>query len=151
MALSLPTADQVKAVSRHMGTAVASILGTLAALKIISGTDVSSLQSSFDQISHGVAETVTGLTALSVAATTLYSALSANPLLQFLKGSKAVAADPSLVQGTNVSDADQATVAKAAIQLPKVESIVAAPEVANAVPSPAVQSTDDVKVVDKAA
>lgn len=147
--VSLPTADQVKAASRHMGTAVASILGTLAALKIISGTDVSSLQSSFDQISHGVAETVTGLTALCVAATTLYSALSANPLLQFLKGSKAVAADPSIVKAANVSDADQVAVAKAAVQLPKLESIVAAPEVANAVPSAAVQSTDDVTVIQK--
>lgn len=145
--MRLPTKDEVLAFSRHAGTSAASVVGTLAALKIISGGDASSLQSSIDQISHGVAEIVTGVSALGAAAMGIFAALSANPLWQLIKGSRAVAANPSIVQQGNISVADQASVAKAAIEMPKVESIVAAPEVAAAVPSPLVQSSDQVKIV----
>jgi hypothetical protein len=142
MAFSLPTADQVKAASRHAGTAVASVLGTLAALKIISAGDLSSLQASFDQISHGVAEFVSGVTALCVAATTVYAAISANPLWQLLRGSKAVSADPKLA--ASIPEATQKEMVKATDALPTTTAVVSS--LAPDIPSPTVVTPEQATI-----
>lgn len=131
---SLPTADQVKAASRHVATAVASVIGTLAALKIISAGDASSLQTSFDQISHGFAELLSGITALCVALSAAYAAISASPLWQLLRGSKAVSGDPKLA--ASVPESTQREMVKATDALPTTTAVVTA--LANDIPSPTV-------------
>jgi hypothetical protein len=137
--MNLPTADQAKAAGRHVLTAGASIIGTLAALKVLSGGDATSLQNSLNQIGHGTAEILTAVTAISVTLSGVYSALSANPLWQLLRGSKAIAANPSLAVGVTV--ADQASVATAAQQMPEVQTIIASPAVAMLSPSNGVVSS----------
>lgn len=145
--MNLPTKDQLNAAGRHVGTAVASIIGTLAAVKIISGGDAASLQTSLDQIGHGAAEVLAGITALSVAVSGAYAAISANPLWQLLRGSKAVSASPSLAASVPL-ETKQAMVS-ATDALPGVQNVIAVPEIADAVPSNSVQSMADVRVVSK--
>lgn len=142
MGIGLPTADQVKAASRHVGTAVASVLGTLAMLKIVSAGDASALQASFDQISHGAAEFLAGVTALSVAASGAYAAISANPLWQLLRGSKAVSADPKLA--ASVPESTQKEMVKAADALPTTVAVVST--LAPDIPSPTVVSPDQATI-----
>lgn len=139
---SLPTADQVKAFSRHMGTAVASVIGTLAALKIISSGDASSLQASFDQISHGVAEIVSGLTAVAVTVSGIYAAISASPLWQLLRGSKAVSSDPVLA--ASIPESTQKEMVKATDALPTTQAVVST--LAADIPSPTVVTPEQATI-----
>jgi len=143
--MNLPTADQVKAFSRHVGTSAASIIGTLAAVKVISGGDAASLQTSLDQIGHGFAEIVTAVSAIAVTVSGAYAAISASPLWQLLRGSKAVSADPILA--SKVPESTQKEMVKATDALPTTVTVVST--LAKDVPSPSVQSPDDVKVVPK--
>lgn len=146
MAITI-TGDQVKAYSRHVFTAAASVIGTLAALKIVSGGDASTLQASLDQFSHGFAEMVAAVSTIAVTVSGAYAALSASPLWQLLRGAKAVSASPALA--AQVPLETQKEVVKATDKLPTVATVVASPEVANAIPSASVQSIDDVNVVSK--
>jgi hypothetical protein len=134
MAIGLPTADQVKAYGRHVGTAVASVIGTLAAVKVISGGDAASLQASLDQISHGVAEIVTAVSAIVVTVSGAYAAISANPLWQLLRGSRAVSADPKLA--ASVPESTQKEMVKATDALPTTAAVVST--LAPDIPSPTV-------------
>ncbi len=145
--MRLPTQDQVLASGRHVITFAGGAVTAFASLHLITAGDAQSAADALNKIGHGFAEIITGLGVLAGIISGLFAALSANPLWQFIKGSRAVAANPTIVKQANISDADQAVVAKAAVELPKVENIVAAPEVAKAVPSPLVQSSDEVKVV----
>lgn len=139
------TYDQVKAGGRHVLTSAASIIGTLAAVKIISGGDAASLQASLDHISHGVAEIAAGVTTIVTITSGVYAAISASPLWQLLRGSKAVAADPAKVeQLKKASIADKAPLAILTDKLPEVAGVgttdtVAGKALANAVPSNTVQ------------
>lgn len=141
------TLDQTKAAGRHVLTAAASIVGTLAAVKVISGGDASSLQTSLDQISHGAAEVLAGITTIATVASASYAAISASPLWQLLRGSKAVSASPSLAASVPL-ETKQAMVS-ATDALPGVQNVIAVPEIADAVPSNSVQSMADVRVVAK--
>lgn len=134
MVLSLPTADQVKAYSRHIGTSAASVIGTLAALKLMSGGDAASLQSSLDQISHGFAEVVTGVSAILVTVSGIYAAISASPLWQLLRGSKAVSADPKLA--ASIPESTQKEMVRATDALPTTTAVVST--LAADIPSPTV-------------
>jgi len=134
MSIGLPTADQVKAASRHGVTMVMTVVGTMATLKIISGGDAAALQSSLDQISHGAAELLAGVTALSVAVSGAYAAISANPLWQLLRGSKAVSADPKLA--ASVPESTQKEMVKATDALPTTAAVVST--LAPDIPSPTV-------------
>lgn len=145
--MQVPTQDQLKASGRHVLTMVAAVIGTLAALKVISAGDAANLQSSLDQISHGAAEFLTGVTALVVALSGAYAAISANPIWQLLRGAKAISADPTLAAQVPLETKQE--MVKATDKLPGVDSVVASPEIANAVPSNTVQSSEDVKVVSK--
>ena len=147
--MALSTQDQVLAGGRHVFSYLGGAVTMFAALHLITGGDAESASKALSQIGNGFAEIITGAGTLVAVISGVYATWSANPLVQFLKGSKAVAAAPEIVKGAKVSDADQAAVATAAVQLPKVDSVVAAPEVANSVPSPAVQSSGDVKVINK--
>lgn len=147
--MALPTQDQVLAGGRHVFSYLGGAVTMFAALHLITGGDAESASKALSQIGNGFAEIITGLGTLMAVASGVYATWSANPLVQFLKGSKAVAAAPDIVRAAQVSDADQAAVAKAAVQLPKVETVVAAPEVANSVPGPAVQSSAEFKVIQK--
>ena len=147
--MALPTQDQVLAGSRHVFSYLGGAVTMFAALHLITGGDAESAGKALSQIGNGFAEIITGAGTLMAVISGVYATWSANPLVQFLKGSKAVAAAPDIVKGAQVSDADQVAVAKAAIQLPKVENIVAAPEVAAAVPSEAVVSSSEAVVVSK--
>lgn len=147
--MRIPTQDQVLASGRHVVTFAGGAVTAFAALHLITGGDAQSAAEALNKIGHGFAEIVTGLGALVGIVSATFAALSANPLWQLIKGSRAVAANPMIARQGNISDADQASVAKAAIEMPKVENIVAAPEVARAVPSPLVQSSDEVKIVQK--
>lgn len=146
-ALTLPTADQVKAFGRHVGTSVASIIGTLAAVKVLSGGDAASLQTSLNQISHGVAEILTAASAIAVTVSGVYASISASPLWQLLRGSKAVSADPKLAASVPVST--QKEMVKATDALPSTVAVVTTPEIANSIPSLSVQPSTEVKVVPK--
>jgi hypothetical protein len=147
--MRLPTQDEVLASGRHVITFAAGGVTVFASLHLLTAGDAQSAADALNKIGSGFAEIITGLGTLAGIISAAFAALSANPLWQLIKGSRAVAANPEIIKQANVSDADQASVTKAAIQLPKVDSIVAAPEVANTVPSTAVQSSEDVKVVSK--
>lgn len=121
MAISI-TGDQVKAFGRHVGTAAASIIGTLAALKVISGGDASNLQGSLDQIGHALAELITAVSAIAVTVSGAYAAISASPLWQLLRGSKAVSASPALA--AQVPIATQKEMVKATDALPTTSAVV---------------------------
>lgn len=143
--MQLPTRDQVFAFGRHVATAAAAAIGTLATLKIISGGDAQQLQSSIDQISHGTAEIVGGIASLTVAATSLLAAFSASPLSQLFNGSRAVMADPVKRAELRMSSiSDKASVTAVTDVLPEVASITTLPtkagaELANSVPSDTVR------------
>jgi len=113
---------------------VMTVVGTMATLKIISGGDAAALQSSLDQISHGAAELLAGVTALSVAVSGAYAAISANPLWQLLRGSKAVSADPKLA--ASVPESTQKEMVKATDALPTTAAVVST--LAPDIPSPTV-------------
>ena len=145
--MQLPTKDQVYAFGRHVGTALASIIGTLAAVKIISGGDAAQLQGAIDQIGHGTAEVITGISTLTVAITGLIAAFSASPLAQLFRGSKAVMADPVKIEQLRAASIkDKATVTAVTDQLPEVAEVKTVPTsagvaLAQAVPSATVKST----------
>lgn len=142
--MNLPTSDQLFAFGRHVGTALASIIGTLAALRIISGGDAAQLQNSIDTISHGSAELITGLSTLAVAVTGLIAALSASPLSQLFRGSKSVLADPSQIASLRMASiSDKAGVTAVTDKMPEVAQVTTLPtkagvELANAVTSDSV-------------
>lgn len=96
--MNLPTQGQVIAAGRHVATSVASVIGTLAAVKLLSGGDAASLQTSIDQFSHGVAEIFAAVSAIVVTVSGAYAALSANPIVQMLKGLLSIAKDPSKIE-----------------------------------------------------
>lgn len=143
--MTLPTSDQINAALRHVATAVASIVGTLAAVKIISGGDAASLQASLDHITHGAAEILAGVTTLVTVASGAWAAISASPLGQLLRGSKAVAADPAkMEQLKTMSVEQQAPLVKVTDKLPEVAGVgttstAAGQALAAAVPSNSVQ------------
>lgn len=143
--MKLPTKDQVYAFGRHVGTALAAIVGTLAAMKVISGGDAQQLQTAIDSISHGTAEVITGVSTLLVALSGLIAALSASPLAQLFNGSKAVMSDPDkIVQLRKASISDKASVTAVTDQIPEIKSVVVAPtpsgtQLAEAVPSESVK------------
>lgn len=143
--MNMPTRDQVFAFGRHVGTAVASIIGTLAAMKIISGGDAAQLQTAIDSIGHGTAEIITGTSTLVVAVTGLIAAFSASPLAQLFSGSKAVMADPAKVaQLRGASVADKASVTAVTDSFPEVKGVLVKPtetgvKLAEAVPSDSVK------------
>lgn len=145
----IPTQDEVLAFGRHIVTFAGGGVTMFAALHLITGGDAESAANALNKIGSGFAEIVTGVGTLIAIASGVFASLSANPLVQFLKGSRAVAANPDIVRQAAVSDADQAVVAKAAVELPKVDRVVAAPEVADQVPTPAVASNAEVRVVQK--
>jgi len=132
--MNLPTQDQVVASGRHVITFLGGGVTMFAALHLITGGDATSAANALNQIGHGFSELVAGVGTLVGIGSGIFAALSANPLLQLLKGSKAVAADPTLAKDT--TDAQQATVATAIEAMPKVQVVIAAPEVAAASPSP---------------
>jgi hypothetical protein len=143
--MAAPTKDQVIAAARHVATAGASIVGTLAAMKVISGGDAENIQNAINTIGHGTAEIITGLATLSVAVSGLYSALAASPLAQLFKGSRAVMADPEKVAQLRAAPIeDKASVAAVTDKLPEVASVLVLPTragnaLADAVPSESVK------------
>lgn len=143
--MNLPTSDQLFAFGRHVGTALASIVGTLAALRIISGGDATQLQNSIDVIGHSSAELITGLSTLAVAVTGLVAAFSASPLSQLFRGSKSVLADPAQIAGLRMASiSDKAGVTAVTDKMPEVESIHTVPtkagsELADSIPSDSVR------------
>lgn len=129
--MGLPTKDQVLAFARHVGTAGAAVVGTLAATKLISGGDAQQLQGAIDSISHGTAEIVAGISTLAVAVTGLLAAFSASPLAQLFKGSRNVMADPEKVaQLRSSSVEDKASLAAVTDKMPEVASVVVLPTAA---------------------
>lgn len=143
--MKAPTKDQVFAFARHIGTSAATVIGTLAAMKVISGGDAQQMQGAIDSISHGTAEVVAGLSTLAVAATGLIAALSASPLVQLFKGAKAVMADPEKVADLQTASiSDKSCVAAAVDKMPEVAGVALMPtpagqKLAMAVPSESVQ------------
>lgn len=131
---NLPTQDQVLAAGRHVVTFAGGAVTMFASLHLITGGDATSAAAALNQIGHGFSEIIAGAGTLMSIVSLSFAALSANPLLQLLKGSKAVSADPGLAKDTTV--AQQAVVATAAEAMPLVKTIEAAPEVARASPSP---------------
>lgn len=137
------TMDQAKAFGRHARTAVLTGAGTLAGMKIISGGDLSTLQTSFDQISHGVSEIVLGVTALATLATGIIAAVSANPVFQMLRGLMAVSKDPAKIEQVKeaASIEQKAALVAATDNLDEVKGVPLKPTdegrtIASLVPSP---------------
>lgn len=144
--MRMPTQAEVAAAGRHVATMAATAIGTLASVKLLSGGDAASLQASIDQISHGVAEIVAGVAAMSVAISAAYAALSANPMVQLLKGLLFVSKNPekveevkqtasieqkaALVATTNNLDSVQSVPLKDTNEGLAIASMVPAPEVA---------------------
>lgn len=145
--MNLPTQDQILASVRHVITFAGGGITMFAALHLITGGDATSATNALNQIGHGLSELVAGVGTLIGIGSGVAAALSANPLIQLLKGAKAVTNDPSLAKDTTV--AQQATVATAIEAMPQVQTVVAAPAVAQASPSPNVVSTTESKVVPK--
>lgn len=147
--------DQIKQASTHVFTAAASIVGTLAAVKVISGGDATSLQHSLDQIGHGVAEIVAGITALIVAASGAYATFMASPLVALFRSAAAVASDPAKLAQLHATPIEQqVSIVTVADKLPDVAGVGttrtdAGKALALAVPSNTVQpvqSQPNVKV-----
>ena len=110
--MQTPTPAQLSAFGRHVLTASASVVTTLAVLSILKPADAASATSAIDQISTGVKSIIAGATTLIGLGSGLYAALTASPLWQML----AVAKNPA------------------------VQSIVTTPAVADSVPSDKVVS-----------
>jgi hypothetical protein len=127
MKLSL-TVDQLKSAGRHVGSIAAGAVLGAASLKLISGGDASSLQSSFDQIGHGLTEVFAGVAALAAAATTAYATISANPVVRLLRGLIEVKSDPTkMEQVKNASLADKANLISVTDALTEVEGVPLTP------------------------
>lgn len=92
------TTDQLFAFGRHARTMAATAVGTAVTFKLMSGGDAASLQAAFDQISHGVAEIVAGVSAVIVVGTAVISAASANPVVQLLKGLMTISQKPDKIE-----------------------------------------------------
>ena len=145
--MNLPNQDQVLASGRHVITFAGGAVTMFAALHLITGGDAESAAKALSQIGHGFSEIIAGAGTLIAIGSGVFAALSANPLMQFFKGAKALAADPTLAKDATV--AQQATVATAIEAMPKVQTVIAAPDVAMISPSPSVVSTEQVKVISK--
>ena len=145
--MNLPTQDQVLASGRHVVTFASGGITMFAALHLITGGDANSAANALNQIGHGFSEIIAGGGTLLAIGSGLLAALSANPLIQLLKGAKAVSSDPSIAKNATV--AEQATVATAIEAMPEVKVVVASDAVANASPSPSVLPTSENKVVAK--
>ena len=143
--MNLPTQDQVLASGRHVVTFAAGGVTTFAALHLITGGDADSAIKALNLIGHGFSEIIAGGGTLIAIGSGIFAALSANPLLQLLKGSKAVASDPSLAKDATV--AQQAQVAIAIEAMPRVQAVIAADDVSKASNNPNVISTSDAKVI----
>jgi hypothetical protein len=138
------TVDQLKSAGRHVASVAAGAVIGAASLKLISGSDAASLQSSFDQISHGVTEVVTGVAALVAAAMTAYATISANPVVRLLRGLIEVKNDPAkMEQVRNSSLSDKANLIAVTDSLKEVEGVPLTPTkdgnaIADLVPSKSV-------------
>lgn len=144
--MNLPTQDQVFAFGRHIITAAASVIGTLATVKLVSGGDAQSLQTSLDHISHGFSEIVAAVAVMVTTVSGIYASLSANPVVQMLKGMLNLAkASPAQVKQI-VADApieQKAAVVAAANAVPAVQGVPLSPTkegqaIAALVPAPEV-------------
>jgi hypothetical protein len=145
--MNFPTQDQVLASGRHVVTFASGGVTMFAALHLITGGDATSAANALNQIGHGFSEIVAGGGTLIAIGSGLFAAFSASPLLQLLKGAKAVSNDPSLAKGATV--AQQATVATAIEALPNVQAVIASDDVAKASTSSSVLSTTDNRVISK--
>lgn len=145
--MNLPTQDQVNAGARHAVSYAMGGISMLAALHLVTGGDADSAAKAVNLIGHGFSEIVAGGSALITVGMGTVAMLSANPLVQLLKGAFAVSKNPELAKDATV--AQQATVATAVEAMPQVQVVVATPAVAQASPSPNVLSTTDAKVVNK--
>ena len=137
--MRLPTQDEANAFVRHIVTFGCGGVTMFAALHLITGGDSQAATTALNQIGHGLSEIITGAGTLIAIGSGVMAALSASPLLQLLKGANAVANNPALAKQVPVQT--QAAVAAAAVEMPKIDTVVAAPEVANAVPSPNVKAS----------
>lgn len=118
-----------------------------ATLHLITGGDATSAANALNQIGHGFSEIIAGGGTLLAIGSGALAMLSASPLIQLLKGAKAVSNNPSLAKDATV--AQQATVATAIEALPNVQAVVASPAVAQESPSPNVVSSAVTRIVDK--
>jgi len=136
----LPTKAQIDAASRHAITA-AGVAVTIFGLqaKGISMENVTVLINS-------LGSTVNTLVQLVAAAGVFYGAVraanSASPTNQ-IASVKAIATDA----GSPVSDEAKKTLIAATVSLDEVQGIVADPATAHSIPSPAVMSSDTVKII----
>lgn len=118
-----------------------------AALHLITGGDAISAANALNQIGHGFSEIIAGGGTLLAIGSGALAMLSASPLIQLLKGAKAVSENPALAKDTTVKE--QATVATAIEAMPDVKAVVASADVALASPSPNVVSSAVTRIVDK--
>lgn len=142
--MNKPTAAQVWAFGRHVGTAAASVVATLVVTNLITPEEAKTTTSAFDQISTGIKDIIAGITALIPLVTALYAALSASPLWQAISAAHL----PKSTIDANPQIAASLTTAAA-----KVEgtTVVTTPAVASASPAANVISNETNKVVDKGA
>lgn len=144
--MRMPTQDEVLASGRHVITFASGGVTMFAALHLITGGDANSAASALNQIGHGFSEIVAGSGTLIALVSGTFAALSANPILQLIKGAKAVSADPAKIdQLKALTVADQAPLVTVTDKLPDVAAVAttrteAGKALAEAVPSMTVQS-----------
>lgn len=90
--MDTPTYSQVAAVGRHVLTAGATVVTTLAVLHVLSADDASKVNDAFSQIGSGIASLTAGITTLIGVGSGLYAAWTASPFSQI----KSVAAMPNV-------------------------------------------------------
>jgi hypothetical protein len=143
--MNAPTQDQVLAAGRHVVSYAMGGVSMFAALHLITGGDAQSAANALNTIGHGFSEIVAGVATLATVATGAYAAFSANPLVQLLRGSKAVAADPAKQIQLQTATVDQkAALVSVTDKLPEVAGVGttstdAGKALADAVPSNTVQ------------
>lgn len=123
------TIDQVKGLSFDVAKIVMGGVSTLVAFKLLSSGDASAIQANLDAINKVVAEIGAIILTLGTVYTSFRTIWINSPLALMLRGSKAAAANPSTVQAASV--AEQTVIVQATNELPKVNGIVAAPEISN--------------------
>jgi len=76
--MDMPTPSQVKAAGRHALTAGAAIVGTLAAMHLITADEAGKITDAFSQIGSGLASLATGLSTIAIVLSGFYASWTAS-------------------------------------------------------------------------
>lgn len=122
--MNLPSADQVKSITRTITVSISSIGATAAAFHLIGAEDPQKLIDAMNAIGNGIASIMVAIGAISTAAMGIWGVIEQSPLRKLFSSTKTIAADPAkVVELQQATIADKAPLALLTDKLPEVATV----------------------------